>query len=352
MTDMAKTGLPPGSLIHVGEEAPSDTTITLCRYTRETLDVTKDIPPDDLIRQLEQPFNGTTWVRIEGLADTAFFAQLAEHVGIHALVMEDVLNTHQRAKLEDYDNYIYAVLRHTPWQPDTEDLADDQISFILAPHLVITFSETATPLFDPVAERLKNGAGRLRNHEADYLFYALMDVVVDGYIQAHDELDDVIFELEESLLSGDTEQATLVRIQDMKRALLRQRKAIQPVATMLDTLIREDHPLIRPVTQPYLRDVEDHAQRVLANLESSRELLGSMLDIYLSLASNRMNETMKVLTVFAAIFIPLTFVAGVYGMNFEYMPELKWRWGYPAVWGVFVTMAGGLLVYFKRKQWL
>ncbi len=352
MTDIAKIGLPPGTLIHVGDKAPTDTIVTLYRSSRECLEVSVDIGTEALIEQLESPFNGITWVRIEGLADKAFFARLAEHVGIHALVMEDVLNTHQRAKLEDYDNFIFAVLRHTSWQEESGDLSDDQVSFILAPHLVITFSEFPGPLFDPVVERLKNRGGRLRNHEADYLFYALMDVVVDGYIQAHDELDELIFNLEENLLAGDAEQTNLIRIQDLKRVILRQRKSIQPVARMLDSLIRESHPLVSPVTQPYLRDIEDHAQRVLANLEASRELLGSMLDIYLSISSNRMNETMKVLTVFAAVFIPLTFVAGVYGMNFEYMPELKWRWGYLAVWGVFVIMACFMLVYFRRMRWI
>lgn len=352
MPRIDKTGMPPGSPIHVSHHQPLPTAVNIYRFTHDQLDIVRDASSEQVLDLLQTPFHGTTWVQIQGLADTQFLAQLAQTLDIHQLILEDILNCHQRPKLEEYEHLIFAVLRYALWDLETTLNSDSQVSMIYLPHVVVSFEESSTSLFNPVVERLKNARGKLRNHGPDYLFYALMDVVVDSYVYMHDTLEDYIFELEEELLSADTDQATLLKIQNLKRVVLRQRKAMLPVANMVSGLIRGDNSLIKETTLPYFRDIEDHALRVIGNLETARELLDSMLDVYLSLVSQHMNEIMKVLTVFAAIFIPLTFLAGVYGMNFKHMPELEWQWGYLGIWGVFILVGVSLLVYFKRRRWL
>ena len=261
------------------------------------------------------------------------------------------MNTHQRPKFEEFADYLFIVLKGLTFQPSTLTVNYEQISILVLRNLVFTFREKSDALFEPIRRRLDDCDGRLRTRGADYLAYAILDVVVDQYFALQDSLDEVIETVEEQLLSDPTSK-TLAKIQRLKRELVFVRKSISPTRELLAGLERSDTSLIGEKTRPYLRDIYDHAIRLTEAVDSSRDLITGMLDIYLSSVNNKMNEVMKVLTVFASIFIPLTFIVGIYGMNFEYMPELKWRWAYPALWVMFAVITGGLLTYFKRKKWL
>jgi magnesium transporter len=344
-----KAGLPPGSLVHVGKVRDTARRISVIRYNREyietfTIASCRELPPD-------RGNNEITWVNIEGLQDTAVIADLGCQFGIHPLVLEDILNTHQRPKFEEFANYLFIVLKALSFDSAALTINHEQVSILILPNLVITFLEKPDNLFDSIRRRLEDSNGRLRCQGADYLAYVIMDTVVDRYFALQDALDEELEFLEDQLLTNPISQ-TLTRIQRLKRELIIVRKSISPVRELLSGIQRSESPLIHEKTGVYFRDVYDHAIRVTEALDSCRDLITGMLDIYLSSVSNKMNEVMKVLTIFASIFIPLTFVAGVYGMNFEYMPELKWRWSYPLLWIVFLAITLGLLNYFRRKKWL
>jgi magnesium transporter len=266
-------------------------------------------------------------------------------------VLEDILHTHQRSKFEDYENYLFMVVKNLSLGLGDFSIEYEQISILVFKNFIFTFKEKPTLLFDPIKIRIQNSKGRIRKFSSDYLAYVVLDTVIDEYFSLQDSLDDLMERIEdELLLSPSTE--TLNTIQHVRRELIFVRKSISPLRELLSGLHRSDSPLIDEKNRRYFGDVYDHALRVIESMESYRELITGMMDIYLSSVNNKMSETMKVLTVFASIFIPLTFIAGVYGMNFEYMPELKMRWAYPALWGFFITVSVGLMIYFKRKKWL
>jgi magnesium transporter len=290
-------------------------------------------------------------VNIAGLKDIEIIESVGRNFHIHPLVLEDILNTHQRPKFEEFTDYLFIVLKQLSFEMSTLTVNYEQISILVLKNFIFTFNEKPDDVFDPIRRRLQDCNGRLRVRGADYLAYAIVDTVVDQYFTLQDSLDEVIESVEEQLLSNPTSK-TLAKIQRLKRELVFVRKSISPTRELLSGMERSESDLIDEKTRPYLRDVYDHAIRVTEAVDSSRDLITGMLDIYLSSVSNKMNEVMKVLTVFASIFIPLTFIVGIYGMNFEYMPELKWRWAYPALWLVFAVITIGLLTYFKRKKWL
>jgi magnesium transporter len=292
-----------------------------------------------------------TWVNVEGLQDVEIVAAIGRNFNIHPLVLEDILNTHQRPKFEAFADYLFIVLKQLSFEPSALTVNYQQVSILVLQNVIFTFQEKPDKLFEPIRRRLQDCSGRLRVRGADYLAYAIVDTVVDQYFALQDSLDEVIESVEEQLLSNPTSK-TLAKIQRLKRELVFVRKSISPTRELALGMERSESVLIDEKTRPYLRDVYDHAIRVTEAVDSSRDLITGMLDIYLSSVSNKMNEVMKVLTVFASIFIPLTFIVGIYGMNFEYMPELKWRWAYPALWLVFAVITIGLLTYFKRKKWL
>lgn len=344
-----KAGLPPGSLVHVGKVRDTVRRISVIRYNKENIETFNIASLDELPR--DRGKEEITWVNIEGLHDTEIIADLGCNFGIHPLVLEDILNTHQRPKFEEFADYLFVVLKALSFEPVQLTINHEQVSILVLKDFVFTFTEKSDDLFEPIRRRLEDGKGRLRCLGADYLAYVIMDTVVDRYFTMQDSLDEVLESLEDQLLSNPTSE-TLARIQRLKRELILVRRAISPVRELLSVIQRSESDLIHEKTGVYFRDVYDHAIRVTEAVDSSRDLITGMLDIYLSSVSNKMNEVMKVLTIFASIFIPLTFVAGVYGMNFEYMPELKWRWGYPLLWVVFIGITIGLLNYFRRKKWL
>lgn len=344
-----KSGLPPGSLVHVGEVHQHEHRISVISYNKFSLE--KRIVKS--IAELLPYQNGdtVTWVIIDGLKDVSIIDDIGKHFDIHALVLEDILNTHQRPKFEEFEDYLYIVLKALTIGSDEFTVEYEQISLLLLKNFVFTFKEKPDAIFDPILNRLDNDKSHIRNLGADYLTYIIMDTVVDEYFVLQDSFDELIESIEDELLSNPS-IATLAVIQKIKRELIFLRRSISPLRELIAAIQRSESELIEDRTKRYFGDVYDHAIRIIEAMESYRDLITGMLDIYLSSVSNKMNETMKVLTVFASIFIPLTFIAGVYGMNFEYMPELKWKWSYPVLWSVFIGVSVFLLGYFKRKKWL
>ena len=278
--------------------------------------------------------------------------QLGERFGLHPLVVEDILNTDQRPKLEDYGEYLFVVLKslyHSKIESDEPEI--EQISLVLGPNYVLSFQERAGDEFEPVRERIRSDKGRVRKMGADYLAYSLIDLIVDTYFIVLEKLGERMEILEEELVLNPTTE-TLQAIHQLKREMVFLRKSTWPLREVIGALERGESPLIQDSTSIYLRDVYDHTIQVIDAVETYRDILSGMLDIYLSSISNRMNEVMKVLTIIATVFIPLTFIAGVYGMNFQHMPELAWPWAYPLVWAVMITIAAVMVVYFQRKRWL
>jgi len=344
----AKTGLPPGALIHIGEKHAERAKITLCEYDeshfneKEIHTLEGLMPPPDR--------KDVTWIHIDGLQDVHLLEQIGIVFGVHPLILEDILNTDQRPKLEDHGDYLYIVLKRFHMDQDSR-IVPEQVSMVLGPNYLISLQEKEGILLDPVRERLRNDRGRLRKGGADYLAHALLDGIVDDYFSILDHFGEEIETLEEALM-GRPSPEILRAIEILKRDLILLRKAIWPLREMVGNLSRSDSPLIREPSILYFRDISDHTVQVIDTLETYRDTLSGMLDIYLSSISNRMNEVMKILTVIATIFMPLTFLAGIYGMNFKHMPELEWPWAYFALWGVMMVIAVVMLVYFRRRKWL
>ena len=344
-----KSGLAPGTLVHIGEVHEHEHSIMMMNYNSTKLE-------KHTINSIEEllPYKTTdsvTWVIIEGLKDIAIADAIGQYFDIHPLVLEDILNTNQRTKFEEYPDYLYFVIKATSLHKGSFNIEYEQISILVLKHFVFTFMEKPDALFDPIINRLNNEEGHLRNSGSDYLAYVIMDTVVDEYFTLQDAFDELIESIEDDLLTHPSVE-TLVTIQKIRRELIFLRKTVSPLRELLAAIRRSESPLFDERTKRYFADIYDHSIRIIEAVESYRELISGMLDIYLSSVSNKMNETMKFLTVFASIFIPLTFIAGVYGMNFEYMPELKWKWSYPILWSVFIGIAVSLLFYFKKKKWL
>jgi magnesium transporter len=292
-----------------------------------------------------------TWINVEGLHDVANIQKLGDCYGFHPLILEDILNTDQRPKIEDFDAYLYIVLKMLHNGESTQTVAE-QISLILGPNYVISFQEGIEgDVFNSIRERIRTGKGRIRSMGADYLAYSLIDAIVDNYFVIIEKMGERIEDLEDELVK-DPVTRTLHEIHTLKREMIFLRKAVWPLREVINFLERGESSLIKGSTAIYLRDVYDHTIQVIDAIETSRDMLSGMLDIYLSSISNRMNEIMKFLTIIGTIFIPLTFIVGVYGMNFEHMPELKWRWGYFGLWGVMAGLAVFMLFYFRKKKWL
>ena len=352
ITRRSKTpGLPPGTLIHVGEKRTEKVRITLIDYDEKSF-IEREVERVDACL----PFRDTptvTWINVEGLHEVEVIESMGTLFGLHPLLLEDILHTNQRPKLDDHGNYLALFLRMLTLDRTQGGSAilTEQVCLIAGPNYVITFQERPGDVFDPVRERLRRGKGKIRGMGADYLAYALLDAMVDGYFMILEDFGDRMDEIEEELLSDPT-MATLHRIHRLKREGLVLRRSIWPLREVVSTLERGDNSIIREGTKIYLRDVYDHTIQVIENVETFRDTMGGMVDLYLSTISNRMNEVMKVLTIIATIFIPLTFIAGIYGMNFANMPELEWRYGYFITWGVIAAIALTMVVFFRKRKWL
>jgi len=277
------------------------------------------------------------------------FEDIGELFGLHPLVLEDILNTDQRPKMEDYGAYIYLVLKNF-YEQEGEGLQSDQISVILGKDFVLSFLERESKIFGSIKEKIGKSKGRIRKEGADYLTHALIDSIVDNYFIVLENLEEKIEVLEDDLVKKPT-QSTLHDIHMFKRELIMLGKSLWPLREAINSLERSDSPLINKSIVVYFKDIYDHTIAIIDTVETFKDMLSGMLDIYLSTVSNRLNEVTKVLTVIATIFMPLTFIAGVYGMNFRYMPELEWRWGYFGALGVMLVVALLMVFYFKKKKW-
>ena len=344
-----KAGLPPGSLIHIGEKKTAEMKVSVLDYDEHDYSETTHTEPEQCIIVPTSPT--VTWVDIEGGHDIQALEKLGLCFGLHPLVLEDILNTDQRPKLEDYGDYLYIVLRMLSSGRESGEINSEQVSLILGKNFVLSIQEGAEgDVFDPVRARIKNNKGQICKLGADYLAYSLIDAIVDNYFIILEKSAERIEILEESLIS-DPGPETLQLLHHLKREMIYLRKSVWPLREVISAMQRRDSPLVHESTAYYLRDVYDHTIQVSDTIETFRDMLSGMLDIYLSSISNRMNAVMKVLTVIATIFMPLTWIAGIYGMNFKNMPELEWRWGYSAVWLLMLLVAGGMGVYFKKKKW-
>ncbi len=344
-----KTGLSPGTLVHIGDKKAKEVTISLIDYDKEHFQ-------ERTIESVEEAFPlkddpSVTWINITGLHEVDTIEKIGKHFEIHPLTLEDIVNTGQRPKMEDFDHYVYVVMKMLYLDKQQDEVHSEQVSLILGPTFLMSFQEQPGDVFDAVRERIRKSKGRIRGAGCDYLAYALMDALVDNYFVILEHFGEKMELLEEDLIDKPTPEI-LGSIHNMKQEMILFRKRIWPLREVVSSLTRGESPLVRESTGVYLRDVYDHTIQVIDTVESFRDVLAGMLDIYLSTVSNKMNEVMKVLTIIATIFIPLTFVAGIYGMNFKFMPELEWRWGYFATWGVMIATFVSLMFYFRRKKWL
>ena len=344
-----KPGLAPGTLVHVGERKIEKTRIRAIEFDEETISEREFETIEESLPSHEK--HKVTWINIDGLHDVGVMEKIGKHFGLHSLVMEDILHTDQRPKMDDFEDYIFIVAKMLSFDQEKNDLKAEQLSLILGEHYVVTFQERVGDVFEPVRERLRKGKGRIRKMPPDYLAYALIDAVVDHYFIVLEKIGETVESLEEELVTNPTPE-TLQAIHHLKRELIFLRKSVWPLRELISGLERGEASLIQETTTVFLRDVYDHTIQVIDTVESLRDMVSGMLDVYLSSLSNRMNEVMKVLTIIATIFIPMTFIAGIYGMNFEIMPELKWPWGYPLVWCVILAIGIVMLGYFKKKKWL
>ena len=343
----SKAGMSPGTPIFIGERKQKDLQVEVTKYARDHFRVVDNAQIGDCTVSAD----GVTWINVFGIHDVDFIGLLAEQFNIHPLTLEDIVNTSQRPKSEEFDNYMFVVLKMLAFKEATKEIEIETVSLVLGDGFVISFQERDGDSFDTVRDRIRQGKGRIRGMGADYLAYALMDAVVDGYFVALEQIGDHIETIEMEIVE-EPETVHMKEIHRLKREILFLRRSVWPLREEISSILKTDSRLVNDSTRFYLRDVYDHTIRVIDMVETYRDILSSMHDIYLSSVSNRMNEVMKVLTIIATIFIPLTFVVGVYGMNFDRMPELHWRWGYTFVWGLMGFMSIAMVAFFRKKKWL
>ena len=292
-----------------------------------------------------------TWINIDGLQKISIIEKIGNHFNLHPLVLEDIANTTQRPKMEDYTDYIFVVLKMLQYSEEDKEIKGEQVSLILGSNWVVSFQETEGDVFDQIRERIRTDKGSIRKMGADYLAYVLMDAIVDNYFAVLEKVGEKIEEIEDETVSNPSPE-TLQTIHDLKRQMIMLRKSVWPLREVISRLERWESKLINESTDIFLRDLYDHTIQVIDAVETFRDMLSGMLDIYMSSVSNRMNEVMKVLTIIATIFLPLTLVAGIYGMNFRIMPELQWEMGYPFALLIMLAVGITMLIYFRRRNWL
>lgn len=339
-------GAPPGTLFYTGEQS-GNIKITLIEFNENEFFEQEFFNLSECLSHVKD--NMIKWINIEGVHDTDLIESIGKIYNLHPLTLEDIVHIEQRPKFEDYDHYLLTVMKMIMY--DTE-AHEEQLSLVLMENTVISFQEPqGGDAFDVIRTRLRQAKGRVRKLGADYLFYALMDAVVDWYFLTIEKIGDKIEVLEEEIIHRPTRQS-LIKLYGLKREVIYLRKQVWPVRDLISNLTRSDNKFISSNTQLFLRDLHDHSTRIIDSVETHRDLLSGMMDIYLSNNANKMNEVMKVLTIISTMFIPVTFIAGVYGMNFEYMPELRSPYGYAAVWIIMLSVMGGLALYFRRKKWM
>ena len=344
-----KVGLPPGSIVHIGNKRDEKVKITIVDYSEAKFQ-------EKEVKSVEECFpykdkSTITWINIDGVHKIKVIEEIGKHFNLHPLILEDIVDTDQRPKIKDFGDYIFIILKMIYYDKNDNEMKAEQVSLILGKNYVISFQEREGDVFNPIRERIRNNIGRIRKAGADYLVYSLMDAIVDNYFIIIEKLGEKIENLEDKMISR-PKPANLRVIHKLRRDLIFLRKSVWPLREVISILQRGESSLILESTNVYLRDVYDHTIQVIDTVETLRDIISGMLDIYLSSASNRMNEIMKMLTIIATIFIPLTFITGIYGMNFQNMPEIKWVWGYPIVLLGMLIIGIVMVIYFKRKKWM
>lgn len=342
-------GKVPGTLIYTGKKSDKD-------FQVECFDYTKDDVEETILLNIEEASSyknteSVTWINVDGLKHTDKIEEIGKQYNLHPLVLEDIVNTTQRPKIDEYDDYLFVVLKML-YYDEKEELVIEQVSFVLGKNHVLTFQESEGDVFGIIRDRLRYNNGRIRGLKSDYLMYALIDAVVDNYYSIIETLGNKIEDLETELFEGHARENVNIEVQHLKREILKVRRAIFPLREIISRITKDDHPLIYKRTITYYRDIYDHLIQVSENIDIYREMIWSLMDMYMTTISNKMNEVMKVLTIISSIFIPLSFLAGLYGMNFEYIPELKYRYGYFVLIGAMFMIFIGLLFYFKKRKWL
>jgi len=376
VSQSSKAGLPPGTLLHVGDRDPEPTNVRIFIYGQDFAEEKSS----DYLDELLQTEGKNIWINLSGLFNLENIKKIGELLSLHPLTLEDILNTNQRPKYEEFEDYIFLVLKIIQNDGASENsyksgedgeqkdfsarnylsgdvfrqgdgISSEQVSIILGDRIVCSFEEAGSDIFNSVIKRLFDKKSRIRKYGSDYLMYALTDCLVDRYYAVFENMGEYIENLEGRIIE-ETDSGVMEEIYNLKQDLLFIRKQIWPVRETVSGLIRNQPELVSELTIMYLNDVLDHLHQLTDILESYREMSTGFYEIYLSTLSNRMNEVMKVLTIIATIFIPLTFIAGIYGMNFVYMPELNWEHGYPSAIVVMLVIALVMLVYFRRKKWI
>lgn len=336
--------------MHTGEKRHEEVKLSVINYDEVNFQ-------EKTINSIEEVFSfrrepSITWLNVDGVHQPEIIEQVGKSFGLHPLVAEDIASTGQRPKMEDFDDYIFVVLRMLMFDEKENETKTEQVSILFGRDFVVSFQERADgDVFDPIRERLRSNKGKIRKMGADYLAYSLIDAIVDNYFVILEKLGETIEDVEDKLVTNPTSE-TLHKIHDLKREMIFLRKSVWPLREVINKLGRSESELINASTCVYMRDVYDHTIQVMDSVETFRDMLSGMLDIYLSSLSNRMNEVMKVLTVISTIFIPLTFVVGLYGMNFRHMPELEQTWGYPAILILMFAVALLMVVFFRRRKWM
>lgn len=343
-----QSGLPPGTLVHVGEKTLDKVKIMLIDYTHEKFEEKQITTIEESLPYIQE--SSVTWINVTGVHDKSIIEDIGKFFEINSLTLEDIMITNQRPKVENFENYIYLVLRTIFYDKSSSELNFENVSIILGKNYVISFQEKENDLFSAVKERVVKASGRIRKRGNDFLAYALMDTIVDRYFPTLEFLGDKMEDYEEQLIKDPSEKI-MHQLHKMRREVLVFSKSVHPVREIIGFIQREDTDLINDETLNYVRDVYDHAIHVIETLDAYRDIVTGLVEMYLSIISNRMNQVMKVLAIIATIFIPLTFIAGIYGMNFDNMPELHVSWAYFSVLGLMGGVAIVMIIYFKKKDW-
>jgi magnesium transporter len=344
-----RVGEPPGTLVYTGQRGDAQTRVRVFDFAEAHCDDLNVERIEDIATYKARA--SVTWIDVDGLRDTARVESIGKLFELHALVLEDVVNVEQRPKFEDNGDYCYLVAQMLSYDEAAQEVLIEQVSFVLGGTYLITFQDKPGDVFEPVRNRLRQARGRIRKMGADYLLHALLDAIVDNYFTVLDRLGERVGEMEEALLARPQEKFS-ASIQALKRQMIFVRKAIWPLREVVLALQRSESPLIRPETEIYLRDLFDHVQQAIEGVDTTREILGDTHDAYLTIVGNRTNAVMKVMALFSAIFMPLTFVTSIFGMNFRYFPELEWKYGFVGVMVFMVVLAAVLLIFFRSRRWL
>lgn len=343
-----KIGLSPGSVVYTGDKETQKLAIESFDFNSEFLDEKTHSQIEDIFHY--KTTKTVSWININGLNHVEAIEKIGAHYNLHPLTLEDIVNTSHRPKLDDYDNYVFIVLKMLYYDKD-EQVITEQVSFILGESYVLSFQEAEGDVFNSVRERIRYAKGRIRTLGSDYLLYALIDAVTDHYFIIIETLSNKIEDLEDNLFNGFSQEEISQQIQNLKREVLKVRRAIFPLREIISKIEKNENNFIKDKTIHYFRDIYDHVVQISENIEIYRDMIWGLMDMYMTTISNKMNEVMKVLTIISTIFIPLSFIAGVYGMNFDNIPELHYKYAYFILWGIMVFLFASMLYYFKKKKW-